>query len=697
MKNEPNELNLEFLGIHAINPFIGNDSSPRSSMFSNHFAQHLSLLTPEAKRIQTGFENELGKMAANVKIPEDCKILRIIDRYDTRGNFNIDYAPERLVIYEEYKTNRIGCLSLRTFNTFHTKFGFKLIPTEEMYNLAVGAFMKKGTVLAKPVSVDSDDNYAFGVNANVVFMSHPAVSEDGVLVSESFLKRLKFEIYEKRVVSFGRKKYPINLYGDSATYKPFPDIGEQLRPDGLLAALRDKDENFYPADISVEACKDIDFIFDGRVYSSLPGGVVVDVKVFKAPSNKTHIATGIMDYYDKYHRAFVHYARQMKDLEAEVRREKKKLTGNDPTFTPELHRLLVEAEAVSSGDYKVVLTNRNEPLDTYRVEFTIKHEVTPSFGFKMTDQHGGKGVACSVLPEHMMPVDMDGNIAEIVVDQSSTISRMNIGRVYEAYLGGAARDVTTRMRQAFGVTGKERLSQIKDAIASQEKQAVLQVFIELLTNFFGAVTDAQKNAFIALNHEDKIAYIAEACVSGLKLYYPPNNQKEVTDVISEVDEIVKPVLGKLKMTSSSGEQFYTKEDIQVGEFYVLLLDKIADDFKAVASSRLNHFGFSTKMTAAEKYTHPNSLSSTKSLGETEARLLVSYGGRELIAELMDMSNNPITHKMCVYNLLTADKPTNIKRIVDREKQPLGQSKGLQIMQSVTMCDGWKPVYVKEGE
>lgn len=60
--------------------------------------------------------------------------------------------------------------------------------------------------------------------------------------------------------------FPLNLYGDENTYKPFPNIGDLVREDGMIVALRKG-----PATHSTE----VDPVNDAVLYS-VPGSVVAE-------------------------------------------------------------------------------------------------------------------------------------------------------------------------------------------------------------------------------------------------------------------------------------------------------------------------------------------------------------------------------------------------------------------------------------
>jgi len=62
-----------------------------------------------------------------------------------------------------------------------------------------------------------------------------------------------------------------------------------------------------------------------------------------------------------------------------------------------------------------------------------------SEGDKMAGRHGNKGVIAKILPEEDMPFLPDGTPVEVVLNPLGVPSRMNIGQVFEAHLGWAAR------------------------------------------------------------------------------------------------------------------------------------------------------------------------------------------------------------------------------------------------------------------
>jgi len=60
-------------------------------------------------------------------------------------------------------------------------------------------------------------------------------------------------------------------------------------------------------------------------------------------------------------------------------------------------------------------------------------------GDKLAGRHGNKGVISKVVPQVDMPYLEDGTPVDIIISPLSVLSRMNLGQLYEAHLGWAAK------------------------------------------------------------------------------------------------------------------------------------------------------------------------------------------------------------------------------------------------------------------
>jgi len=391
----PNELSPELLSINALNFAPDSDSSARSVMFGSHFTQRLVVDGANEKRIQTGVEKDLGRYTFAVKMPVDGRIVKIIPRYPPRmDNDSIPQNPETLVIYEDDATKEYGCVTVPYYASFHQSFGFRYEIKQAFRDLTPGTFVPKGTVFADSPAVRENGGYAYGIELNMCLMSHPAVSEDGILISRDVLPRLKFRTYENRTVECGVSEFPLNMYGNHEKYKPFPEIGDYIRDDGILMSLRSYSTDLMPVEVGIFDAMEHDSIFDKPVYVRGKGGRVVDIKIYHDDSEQSPMPDGIMNGVDKYHRALKQYYNELIKLDKDIRRDRQMKFGDSKVrMSPELHRMIVEGKAITNeginkSSQKLNLHFRKTPINAYHIEFVIEYEIIPTDGFKLTDTHG---------------------------------------------------------------------------------------------------------------------------------------------------------------------------------------------------------------------------------------------------------------------------------------------------------------------
>src|SRR5690606_20493824 len=195
--------------------------------------------------------------------------------------------------------------------------------------------------------------------------------------------------YNTHVASAGQKTYLLNLYGDDKVYKPFPDIGEPIRADGLVMAMRDLNEDLSPAEMTSEALRTVDHTFDRCVWGKA-GSVVKDITVWRDqrvyPSG---LPTGMDTQLIKYNEAAARYYQKILEVYNRLAGRRKKNLHT----TPEFDQLVVDALRflpAKDGVRKLTRMHRLEVLDEYRVEVVTETVMRPNLGFKLTDPFGGQ-------------------------------------------------------------------------------------------------------------------------------------------------------------------------------------------------------------------------------------------------------------------------------------------------------------------
>lgn len=697
-----NELHPELLGVHALNYATAYNSPARGVMFAGHWAQRLIIKGSEPKIIVTGAEEEFGKYTFSVKMPEDGVILRVIERYSTNSPTDaIAFNPETLVIYRAHETGVIDCFTIPYHSNHHPNFGFEYETKPAYDELVVGRTFEKDTPFADSPAVKGESHYTYGKNLNVVYMSHPNVGLDGYLISRDVLDAFEFRFYETRTVEFGANEFPLNLYGNEEVYKPFPDIGDYIREDGLVAALRRFDASLSPALLSRKDLMQVDHYFDTRTYSRPGVGRVIDMMVVHSENVNRQLPPQMTDQVSKYARALTRFHREIVNFDIHTTIEHRKHHGGaSPKYSEKLHRLIVESRAMVENEsgrarQNLTLNYRKEPLDSWRVTITIEYRITPTTGFKLTCENGGKGVISRIEEPENMPVDADGNRADIVSAPDSVPGRMNLGRLYTPYFTGAARDIRKQILEEMGLP-----RQFKGTLSIEEIQAIPPAQyakgVETLLRLYAIVSPRTHHEFTAvLTDYERLLWVQKVINDKIYLYIPIESEKMLDEMVSEIEKNFKLVYGPVSYVGRSGERVTTKNSFRIAPLYMMLLDKIADAWLSVDIGKHNNFGILAAMNKADKHSTPWRKTPPRLFGETESQLYCCYGGREMIAELHDRSGSIASQKEISKTIMTAANPMQIDEVIDREKVPLGSARPIQIVQHLFNCAGFSIVYGEE--
>lgn len=690
---ERTEAKMEFLGTAAINPLVTHVSSPRAVMDANHTAQHLPLINPEEVIVKSGIEYELGKDINHAVTEHDCTVKAIIPKF-RNGELNTETIL--LIEYERNGRDYLDFMEIQEYMSTHNMFGYKLKATEDFHGLYYNASIPKDTVLGAAGSYGTDGSYDFTVNANVVFMSHPSVAEDGFAVSDEFMQRLKYNMVTKRTINITKNLIPLNINGDEDFFKFLPDIGEAVRADGLLCAYREGNEWLSVVDMSDESLCELDSTFDTSVYVPT-NSIVVDINITRGNYNKPEHSSAITRQLDFYAEAQINYYKEIVDRYNKVVAENVVRFGNDETIrqTPRLRRFIADCMAkINATSGKQKLCYRKLPIDQYRIEVTVCSTKTPTYGNKLTDYAAAKGVVCSVIPASSMPVDANGVRADVITDSSSTISRMNLSRAYMAYLGAMSRDNKMRLQAyLFNKYGENYLQSI-------QREDVVYI-IEYLKGIYKEINSEMMEFITSLNDEEELNHVIECLTRNIHIYLPTDNERNVVDIIEGLEEgQYKPHIGKVTYIDDYGNTVVSEEDIRIGNMPFMLLDKVVMDGSSVSSAKTNSFNFPVKGSNSDKHKYPHSLTPTTTLGETEVRILRSFAHPKMVAEMLDLAMNPVAHKQLVKAIYTSDKAYDPNLELDRETIPYGNTKSLGLLRHVFNAAGFdiqytEPDYLKK--
>lgn len=691
-------LKMRYLGHAALDPYYGVTSAARAAMFLTHIGQAPVVEGNEPRRVMTGAEMNFAETAFNISIPKDCTILNVIRKYPTgHGAGAIQHNPVTTIIYEDFydEFKQIGVLHVPEYMSYHQTFGFKLDKSKEVWDtLRPGEMIAKGTVLAKSTTVKDNGLLGQGVNVEACFISAPGTIEDGFIISEEILAALTPRAYTTAVGGCGRKAYFLNMYGDDKVYKPFPDIGEKIRADGVIFAVRDLDDDLAPAEMTTRALRELDRTFDRAVIGE-PGSIVKDIKVFMDDrQNPSYIPMGMDGQLRKYYSALSNYYREIiKIYRALQARRKDRLR-----ITEDFSTLLVEAMIYlpqPADQRKLTRSYRLDTLDECRVEITYETLKTPGGAFKLTDFHGGKGVICKKMPRALMPRDQWGNICDLAIFGGSTMRRSNYGRIYEHGFGAASRDLAQRLRVEAGL---ERHGKVDDRMLMDSEQFRDNAWIEYafaeLQDFYSIITVDMHE--ILQGHPDRRKYVGTVLKDGFSyIYSPVEDEVHLPRAMTQlINSRFCPNYSQVTYTDQAGNFRTTKDKVLIGPLYMMLLEKIGDDWSSVASVKTQQFGLPSKLNNSDRASTPGRETAIRAYGESETRSYNCTVGPVPTLEILDQTNNPQSHSAVIHSLLTAEYSSNIDRAVDRVAIPYGNSRPVNLFDHLLECCGLRLTYAE---
>lgn len=684
----------QYYAIHSMNPFSPECSSNRLYMYSLHLSQSLPIYNGENKIVQTGLEKQFAGNSFSIATEDDVKIIAIIDRYKGISATSANKVVTKSYIVYNFNKDEYDIITLPYYNSTHPTFGYKYKWNDKIIKeLRTGSVIPKSTMLATTPTIEEGDTWKMGVNANLALISLPETAEDGAIISEELAQKMSYDVFETRSIEFGSNSFLLNVYGDENNYKPFPDIGELVNEDSVLAAIREYDDDF---DLSLTSKRDTmkyNNLFDKVVYVKGPGryintpdglistSEVVDIKAYKNEQRNKDVYTGTTMNVNKYIDGLNAYYQDIKDVYENIQHEHRRRYKNDNVkLSNRFHKLIVEAYSMLSNNTK--FTYRNELTDIYRITFTIRHRVIPGVGSKITDSFGSKCVVVSLKKSKDMPYTIDefGNkiYADIVTGGIEVISRMNPGRLYEHFFNDMSRRCKNLM---LGVTGGIKdTTQLPDNIIEHAYDIYLGLLEIIGTEQF---TMCKEVTDIVIKRE-----IVDECLNKeVYLLYRVSSPKQPWQVVNDAQDTIYYPKKYTAYMDRDGKTITFDTPMRIAPIYEMLLNKTADNFLAVSSAKINHYGVLINSGSINKTYAPWAENPVRNVGETEGRLFNAYGSEKLIAELKDRSASIKTHKTIYNNILEADQPTNIDQVIDRNRCPYGDDSALDLVTNIFNATG----------
>jgi len=610
---------------------IGNHcSAGRSEMVASHVSQARPAIGAELPNIFTGFESVIGDYTFNsAACDHDIKVVKVINKFNIGG-----YNPMRTVIYRDLETGEISYFNVKRYSSYSNDYGYENVMKMMIQE---GDIIPQGTEVYSSPSKDGDV-YKMGVNANVAFMTLLETTEDLFPISESFAKRLSpLSITTKRI-NVNLKRYPLNLNGNTEEYKIFPDLGEFVRPDGILAAWRPSKKYSMMFDLHQSRLGQVNHLFDQKVYAH-PGAQVVDVDVYL--NSKANIPVQPYGQVRAYHEASLVYYHAI--VEAYELCKSLPISDKFNTLVTKAMGMLLAAKRFVPNvgkNTKIQLIDKFAPIGL-RIDITLAHRVMVNNGFKCTGREGGKGVVV-IRPDNEMPIDEQGFRADICIDPVSVLKRTNIIQLYEQYINRLLK------WQAM------HLDQIGDS------EAQFSHVIQLLNDIHPEYAKVVKK--VHTTPAKRADYIQECKATTIKICIPPGYANLTTELIDSLEKKYPTPISRVKFTVQTPDgpkQITSKFPVRIGSKYIYLLAK----YPKVITSGLgyvNHFHYPTN--SSDKNGAPLGTMPIR-FGEAESRMLATAVGTEQIVRLRGLYGSTKVGPEALLNaILDSPSPSQLGKV-----------------------------------
>lgn len=667
-----------------LSPLAAHISSQRAKMFGSNLSQAMVVHGNEVARIQSGYENKYGRYCVDPTWREhDVQILDIIPKFSQLSNESgVIHNPEFTVIYKDVETPdpTVGYFTVPDYVLLHSKFGY-FTKKSNINELRPDSYIPKDM---KFVEAPNHENqlYNLGVNANTCYMPLWGTTNDAFIVSESFRRKLEHTEIDQKVILIGTNYIPLNLYGDDENYKTFPDIGECVRDDGVIFAMREHTADSLIADITADSLRVPSGVHD-EVYTAPAGARVLDVNIFINKSRFNELKSiGTYAQFAKYQESLNVYYNNIIGCYNRYLREGLKIS-------PQFASLVVQAKGrCYNGEFRdLVLYCKKEPIDLIYLVITYASSHGVTKGYKITSRDGAKGVISDVWPDEDMPSYQNGSQvvhADLLITGESPFNRLNTSQLYEQFINYSSDIIVQRCRDGLIGDDEAQYNYIMNYIAT-----VRPIYAELINEMYGN-TPASRAAFANTVRMQGIFFV-------LPPFCGTITPQMIIDVSNTFDIHHAPIWYHQYDENGNRYRVDVKDQGIIGSKYVMLLGKLPlDTLSAIEFGYSSQFNLPVKTTNADTKQQSMFGRTPGRYGEDETAILTMSLGPKTVCRLLGLySNCLIAQDLLKKHLLTDPYPTRLDHIEMSDDDIIRQSINVKIFSHLFAAAGWR--LVQEGE
>lgn len=678
-KNEfTSDLNvpIEVLGIPAfLSPMLHKISTQRATMFSAHAAQAMVIDGAETPKISTGMEVKIGAYELSQSSrDQDIQIKEIVPKFSGNSDRGLAiHNPITTVIYVGCDDNKIGYIDIPTYTELGDGFGY-INKRMNRHLLVKDTFVEKEVKFTSAPNHDGD-LYNLGVNATVCYMPDWNVTEDAFVISDRLRDKLAHTVINTITLRLNADDIPLNLYGDEDEYKIFPDLGERVRDDGCVIALRTHNASSLLSDVTAESLRNLEPLHD-EMHVAPPGAEIIDVQVYtnqrKYPKLlKDDLYTQIMQYQQQHQ---VYYESIVNIYNTYLKLGYK--------FSSSFINLVTRCNMLcyNKAGRQMLLMDKKEPVEYINLKITWAMHRNVDKGFKISDRGGAKGVISDIRKLEDMPVTADGIVADILISGESPFNRLNDGQYTEQFINYVSEVVCNRVRTST-------------APVDELYEYVLK-YIELVRPIYAK--------FIRQNTEqDKLSFIQTVRTEGIYFIIPPFCKNIVPATIKRIAEELDIQHQRISYATYDAEGNRIVHNIEepglIGSKYIYLLGKIPiDSVNCIEYGYVSQFGLPVKPGSKTIKTQSLIGSTPCRYGEDETMILCMSVDPEVVKRMYGIyaTSSEAASKMQMA-LLTAKNPSNIDHIDMSTKEIIESDISIALLKHQLAEAGYEIVQVDE--
>lgn len=666
-----------------LNVFPWVNSAARLYMCGNMIPKSVITAGMTTRKLVSGFEKQYGETARKIIAPSHMTVEDIFYVESLEGGGKkTDGWTSLFVIFKNDEKNMYDMLELPRYNTQNTYIGFEYVYDKQMIDKLLegrGATFRKGDIFGYSPRLSPSGEWQFGMETLVAAMSSHMTEEDGIVITESYAKyRMRCMFKLEREFSWNEEEYvPLYLYGTKEKPRPFPEIGEKIRPDGIVMGFRRRLTENALVSLTNKALTIPDRTYDVLLYAP-PDATVMQLEVL-SDRMKNQANNRSTEFIEQRHNSMLtNYERAHNQFCGKVIRwyEQKVYSNHgDIPITPELDNFIRMAYM---NHTRHPSTNRINPLlravkrtrlKDWNVKILLRQEIEGRSKFKLSGMNGDKGVAVKVIPDAHAPMYPDGTRAEIIVNNTPAFRRQIYSMLMEMSINFINLQIHREVKEM-------RLAGEYDKAFERLMEFYETGFPEFGELVRGALTDK------AAQH-DHVDFVAKDQIS---VHVRADTQLFGVDIIRALRKKFPYKPQKVTFVNALGEKEESENPVLISSMYYMLLDKFGTDMSSQALPKSNLYGMPARLNEQDKYGSWHRDVWNRNTGETEGRLKANQGGAKEVVKDLAMAYSPEARINSVQRILRADDPFEIKQIMTPEEY--GTNRAVQMAASMLSDSGY---------